>query len=125
MDGEAPLGEPEIPIKKDDKYRILWNINFLFYFPISEIKKLAIRLFLTAGIGYQYDRVELTVVSLPTMEQNKYGYGEFNFQLINFGAGLKVNIKDDCTLRLLYKVNNFWGEELLTSRLALGLSYRF
>ena len=125
--GGAPWGRSDVNITEDKKYRLLWDINLLFYFDITRIKKPAMRCFLTVGTGYQYDRVEFTVVSRTTLEQDKYGYGEFWFQWINFGAGFKLNIKEDWALRLLYRIHHFFyfGEEILTSRLALGLSYRF
>ena len=112
-------------ITEDDKYRLLWDINFLFYFGHTESKKSTyIKLFLTVGMGYQYDCEEYILVCLTTLEQYKYEYGQFWFQFPTFGAGLKMKIKGDWTLRLLYKIHRFAGEELQTNRLALGLSYR-
>jgi len=118
-------GNFEKLIKIDDMYRLMWDINLLFYFDLTRIKRPAMRWFLTVGTGYQYDREEYTFVSRTTLEQHKYGYGEFWVQLINFGAGFKVNITRNWALRLLYKINRFAGESLQTARLALGLSYRF
>ncbi|MFB0519020.1 MAG: outer membrane beta-barrel protein [Acidobacteriota bacterium] len=113
-------------ISLENKYRLLWDINLLFYFDIRESKKPPyIRLFLTVGTGYQYDREERIYVSLSTLQQFKYGYGSFWFQWISFGGGLKVNIKDDWALRLLYKIHRLGGESIETNRFALGLSYRF
>ncbi len=110
----------------EQKYRLLWDINLLFYFDLTKvIKKPAINLFLTMGTGYQYDSEEYPLVSITTQEQNKYEYEQFSFQWISFGGGLKVNIKEDWALRLLYKIHRLGGEELQTDRLALGLSYRF
>ena len=126
VSGGAPWGRSDLIITKDEKYRLLWGINLLFYFDRPKIiKRPAIRLYLSAGTGYQYDRVEFNVVSLTTLEQYKYGYAEFAFQWISIGAGLKVNIIDGLAVRLLYKINRFGGEGLQTNRLALGLSYRF
>ena len=112
-------------IGEEQKYRLLWGINFLFYFDITRIKKLAMRWFLIVGTGYQYDRAEFTVVSLTTQEQDKYGYGELWFQFPTFGGGLKVNIKGDWSLRFLYKIHRFAVEGLQTNRFGLGLSCRF
>jgi len=47
------LGEAEGRL--DEKYRILGDINFLFYFDLTKIKRPAIRLFLTVGTGYMID----------------------------------------------------------------------
>ena len=112
-------------ISLEDKYRLLWDINFLFYFDISRIKRPKMRLFLTVGTGYQYDREEIIFVSITTLEQYKYEYGSFWFQWLSFGGGLKVNIKDNWALRLLYKIHRLGGEEMETNRFAVGLSYRF
>ncbi|TKJ31092.1 hypothetical protein CEE39_07545 [bacterium (candidate division B38) B3_B38] len=66
-------------IGEEQKYRLLWGINFLFYFDITKIKKPAMRWFLTVGTGFQYDRAESTYVLLETLEQYEYGYGIFWF----------------------------------------------
>ncbi|MFB0519496.1 MAG: outer membrane beta-barrel protein [Acidobacteriota bacterium] len=125
--GPAPGGMPgwsdEYRIK-DEKYRLLWNINALFYFDIPNIKR-NVSIFITAGIGFQYDRVEYTVGSFTTLEQVKYGRGQSWFQFPTFGGGLKLNIKGDWSLRFLYKIHRFAGEGLQTNRFALGLSCRF
>ena len=122
--GKRPLGEADITyIRGDAKYRLLWDINFLFYFDITRIKRPTMRWFLTVGTGYQYDREESTYVSLTTQEQYEYGYGSFWFQ-INFGVGYKLYIKDDWALRTLFKIHNP-PDDLQTSRLALGLSHQF
>ena len=122
--GSGPGVDLQYVIKQADKYRLLWDINLLFY-TLPTVGKRPMRLFITVGIGYQYDRGEGTYISIETQEQFKYGYGSFWFQGINFGAGFKVNIKDDWALRLLYKIHKLGGEEGQTNRLALGLSYRF
>ena len=114
-----------ILISLNDKYRLLWDVNFLFYFDLTKIKRPSIRWFLTVGTGYQYDREERIYVSLTTLQHFKYGYGSFWFQWITLGGGLKVNIKDDWALRLLYKIHRLGGEGIETNRFALGLSYRF
>ena len=111
-------------IMEDDRYRLLWDINLLFYFDITKVKRPAMRWFITVGTGYQYDRVEYTVISLVTLEQHNYGYGEFIFQRLNLGVGYRVNIKDDWSLKVLYKIHIPYND-LITGRLALGLSYRF
>ena len=124
--GLPPWGQVPIHIiRQEQKYRLLWDVNFMFYFDITKIKKPTMRWFLTVGTGYQYDRVEDIVVSLKTLEQFKYGYGSFWFQMINFGAGFNINITRDWALRLLYKIHTFAGEETQTNIIALGLSYRF
>jgi len=124
--GLPPWGEAPIHIiGQEQKYRLLWDVNFLFYFDLTKFKKPAMRWFLTVGTGFQYDRVEDIVVSLKTLEQFKYGYGSFWFQMINFGAGFNVNITKDWALRLIYKIHAFAGEEAQTNRLVIGLSYRF
>ena len=125
--GWSPWGESLVTfIGEDEKYRFLCDINLLFYFDLSESQKPTfIRLFLTVGTGYQYDRMEYHVVSLKTLEQSKYGYGKWFFQLINFGAGFKVRIKGNWSLRLLARVHGFPGEDGRTDRLALGISYQF
>ena len=124
--GGSPWGRSDVNSTEEQKYRLLWDINLLFYFDLTRvIKKPAINLFLTVGTGFQYERVEFTVVSLTTQEQDKYGYGKFWGQILSFGGGLKVNIKGDWSLRFLYKIHRFAGEGLQTNRLALGLSYRF
>ena len=124
--GLPPWWEAPIHIiGHEQKYRLLWDVNFLFYFDLTKFKKPAMRWFLTVGTGFQYDRVEDIIVSLKTLEQFKYGYGSFWFQMINFGAGFNVNITRDWALRLIYKIHTFAGEEAQTNRIALGLSYRF
>ena len=121
-----PFSRSEIPIKRDEKYRLLWNINFLFHFNLTKIiKKPTIRLFLTGGIGYQYDLVEFIIVSFPTLEEYKRAYSQLFLQFPTLGGGIKVNVIGHLAVRLLYKIHRFWGEELQTSRLSLGLSYRF
>ncbi|MDH5404940.1 MAG: hypothetical protein OEZ30_01285 [Candidatus Aminicenantes bacterium] len=105
-------------------YRILGDINLLFYFDLTRIKR-PTKLFLTVGMGYQYDREEITRFYNTTMEKKKYVYESFWFQFINFGAGLKINISDEWALRLLYKIHRFPAVYTVTKRLALGLSYRF
>ena len=123
--GDWPWAPSEARIISDDqKYRLLWDINLLFYTRPTKSKRPA-RLFLTLGMGYQYDRAEYTVVFLKTMEQYKYGYGSVWFQRLIFGAGLKVNIKEHWALRLLYKVHGFPSDDTLTSSFTLGLSYIF
>ena len=107
-----------------DMYRILGDINLLFYFDLTKIKR-PTKLFLTLGMGYQYDREEITRFYHTTMEKKKYVYESFWFQFINFGAGLKMNISDEWALRLLYKIHRFPAEYTITKRLAFGLSYRF
>ena len=120
-----PWGEDVVRIIGEDaKYSLLWDVNFLFYFDLTKIKRPTMRWFLTVGTGFQYDRVEYNVVSLSTLEQDKYGYGEIHYQPINFGAGFKVNIKEDWALRILYKIHMMFLDVIAT-RLALGLSYRF
>ena len=92
-----PGGEHAITsviVREDEKYRLLLNINLLFYFDFIKIKIPAISLYLSAGTGYQYDRVEFNVVTRPTLGQYKFEYGEFCFQWISIGAGFKVNITD-------------------------------
>ncbi|MDH5405893.1 MAG: porin family protein [Candidatus Aminicenantes bacterium] len=121
--GGAPWGRYDMTIMESYKYRLLWDVNFMFYFDLTKVKR-PMRWFLTVGTGFQYDRVEYTVVSLSTLEQDKYGYGSFWFQNINFGIGYKINIKDDWALRILYKIHRP-SDDSITSRLALGLSYRF
>ena len=122
--GSSPGADLQYVVREDEKYRLLWDINLLFYTLPTESKR-PMRLFITVGIGYQYDRGEDTIVSLPTQEQFKYGYGSFWFQFLNLGAGLKIDIKENWSLRLLYKIHRFLAEETQTNRLALGLSYRF
>ena len=123
--GRRPWGEADVNcIGQDEKYRLLWDINLLFY-TLPTVGKRPMRLFITVGIGYHYDRGEGTYISIETQEQFKDGYGSFWFQGINFGGGFKVNIKDNWALRLLYKIHRLGGEEGQTNRLALGLSYRF
>ncbi len=111
---------------KSDLHRLLWDINLLFYFNlIKVIKKPVLRLFITAGTGYQYDRGEITRFYHTTMEQHKDVFENFWPQGLIIGAGLKVNIKDEWALRLLYKIHRFPAEYTITKRLAFGLSYRF
>ena len=111
-------------IMEGDKYRLLWDINFLFYFDLTRIKRPTMRWFLTIGTGFQYDQVEYIVVSHTALEQYKYTCGEFSFQKTNFGIGYKVNIKGDWALKLLFKIHMPYVDSI-TSRLVLGLSYRF
>ncbi|TKJ31087.1 hypothetical protein CEE39_07520 [bacterium (candidate division B38) B3_B38] len=119
-----PRGEDVVRIIGEDaKYRLLWDVNFLFYFDLTKVKRPTMRWFLTVGTGFQYDRREYNVVSLSTLELDKYRYGEIYYQ-IGFGAGFEVNIKEDWALRILYKIHNP-PDELMTRRLTLGLSYRF
>ena len=122
--GSGPEVDLQYVIKQAEKYRLLWDINLLLY-TLPTVSKRPMRAFITVGIGYQYDREESTYISIETQEQFKYGYGSFWFQRITFGAGLKVNIKTDWSLKLLYKIHNFMCDEIHTSRLTLGLSYRF
>lgn len=125
--GHHPFSRSEIPIKRDEKYRLLWNLNFLFYFfdLTKIIKKPTVRFFLTGGIGYQYDREEYIIVSIPTLRHYKCECGEFFFQFPTLGAGIKVNIIDSLAVKFLYKIHLFGGEERQTNRYAIGLSYRF
>ncbi len=119
-----PWGESIVTYTgEDEKYRLLCDINFLFYFDITKIKKPNMRWFLTVGVGYQYDREESTYVSLTTQEQYKYEYGEFHSQL-TFGVGYNINITGDWALKLLYKIHMPYAD-VITPRLALGLTYRF
>ncbi|MDH5405896.1 MAG: porin family protein [Candidatus Aminicenantes bacterium] len=111
-------------IGEEAKYLLLCDINFLFYFDLTKIKRPTMRWFLTVGTGFQYDRMEYNVVSLSTLELDKYGFGEMHYQPITFGAGFKVNIKEDWALRILYKIH-MMALDVITTRLALGLSYRF
>ena len=121
--GGAPWGRDDITITEGDRYRLLWDINFLFYLNLSELKR-AEGLYLTVGTGYQYDHQEYTIVSLTNLKQYRYGYGELHYQPITFGVGYKLYIKGDWALRILYKIHNP-PDDLITSRLTLGLSYRF
>ncbi|MDH5406844.1 MAG: porin family protein [Candidatus Aminicenantes bacterium] len=125
VSGGPSISRYERTVKIDDLYRLIWDINLLFHFDLTKIKRPKIRLFLTVGTGYQYDWMESIVVSLQTLEFSKCGYGEFRFIYINYGAGLKVNILDDWALKFLYKIHCAGCEEIQTSRFAFGLSYRF
>ncbi|TKJ35556.1 hypothetical protein CEE39_00750 [bacterium (candidate division B38) B3_B38] len=119
---QAPWDWTEIFSMAQDKYRLLWDINFLFYLKLSELKR-AEGLYFTIGTGYMYDRMQATDIHLKTLEQYKYGYGQLHYQ-IGFGVGYKLYIKEDWALRILYKIHNP-PDELMTRRLTLGLSYRF
>lgn len=103
------LGEAEDDL--DEKYRLLGDINFLFYFDLTMIKRPAIRLFLTVGTGYMIDY--------------EYKHRNILFQGPCFGAGLKVKIKDRFSFRILTKIHRPAGEETQTDRFAVGISYRF
>ena len=119
-----PRGEDVLRIIGEDaKYRLLWDVNFMFYFDLTRIKRPTMRWFLTVGTGFQYDRREYIYASLITLEQYKYEYGQLHYQ-IGFGVGYKLYIKGDWALRVLYKIHNP-PDELQTNRLTLGLSYRF
>lgn len=115
-------------------YRLLGGINFLFYFDIPKSKKTA-QIFLTIGaLSIYYDHAEYTIIIPSISEQYEYREGKSGIPrpilpvppfVSNFGVGVKVKIKGDWSLRLLYKIHGLGGEELQTNRLAFGLSYRF
>ena len=119
-----PWDLAEILFMTEEKYRLLWDVNFLFYFDLTKIKRPTMRWFLTVGTGYQYDNEEHIVVHLKTLEQYKYGQRQLHFQNIAFGVGYKIYIKDDWALRVLYKIHRP-SDDSITIRLTLGLSYRF
>ena len=121
----GPWTSSDKRIMENEIYRLLWDINLLFYFDITKVKRPAMRWFITVGTGYQYDRVEYIFISLVTLEQHKYGYGEFRYQGIPFGVGYKVNIKRDWELRVLFKIHRFPADETQTGRIVLGLGYKF
>ncbi len=119
-----PWDLAEIFFMTEEKYRLMGDINLLIYLYLSEMKR-GVGLYFTVGTGFQYDSEEHIVVHLKTLEQYKYGHRQLRFQHLTFGVGYKLYIKDDWALRVLYKIHNMPYIDLITTRLALGLSYRF
>ncbi|MDH5715376.1 MAG: outer membrane beta-barrel protein [Candidatus Aminicenantes bacterium] len=111
-------------------YRLFGDISFLFYFNIPKTKK-AVKIFLTGGLSaFFYDHAAYTIIIPSISKRYEIKRGELCLAVFypiidTFGAGLKVKIKEDWSLRLLYKIHGFGREELRNVRLALGLSYRF
>ncbi len=118
-----PWDLAEIFFMTAENYRLLGDINLLIYLNLSEMKR-GEGLYFTVGTGFQYDSEEHIVVHLKTLEQYKYVHRQLHFQNLTFGVGYKLYIKDDWALRILYKIHMPYID-LITGRLALGLSYRF